>query len=67
MPYMTFKADAGHHDRAKLFCGVCARNGVYFAPRHNWFISAALTDRDIEQTLNVTDMAFDAVRKQYAA
>ena len=44
-----------------------ARSGVYFAPRHNWFISAAHTDRDIEQTLNVTEQAFEAVRKQFGA
>jgi glutamate-1-semialdehyde 2,1-aminomutase len=40
---------------------------VYFAPRHNWFISAAHTERDIEQTLNVTEQAFQAVRKQFGA
>ena len=67
MPYMTFKADAGHHDRAKVFCGACARSGVYVAPRHNWFISAAHTERDIEQTLDVTERAFEAVRKQFGA
>ena len=67
LPYMTFKADAGHFDRAKVFCGVCSRSGMYFAPRHNWFISAAHTERDIEQTLNVTEQAFQAVRKQFGA
>ncbi|MGA9722210.1 MAG: aminotransferase class III-fold pyridoxal phosphate-dependent enzyme [Candidatus Binatus sp.] len=67
IPYMTFKADAGHFDRAKVFCGVCSRSGVYFAPRHNWFISAAHTERDIEQTLNVTEQAFETVRKQFGA
>ena len=41
--------------------------GVYFAPRHNWFISAAHTERDIEQTLKVTEDAFEAVRKQFGA
>jgi glutamate-1-semialdehyde 2,1-aminomutase len=67
MPYMTFKADEGHYDRAKAFCGACSRSGVYFAPRHNWFISAAHTERDIEQTLDVTEQAFEAVRKQFGA
>jgi glutamate-1-semialdehyde 2,1-aminomutase len=67
IPYMTFKADAGHFDRAKVFAGACSRSGVYIAPRHNWFISAAHTDRDIEQTLNVTEQAFAAVRKQFGA
>jgi glutamate-1-semialdehyde 2,1-aminomutase len=67
LPYMTFNADAGHYDRARLFCGECSRSGVYFAPRHNWFISAAHTERDIEQTLTVTERAFAAVRKQFSA
>jgi glutamate-1-semialdehyde aminotransferase len=34
---------------------------------YNWFISAAHTDRDIEQTLNVTEQAFAAVCKQFGA
>jgi glutamate-1-semialdehyde 2,1-aminomutase len=67
LPYMTFKADAGHYDRARVFCGVCARGGIYFHPHHNWFISAAHTERDIEQTLNVTEQAFAAVAKQFGA
>jgi len=67
LPYMSFKADAGHYDRARVFCGSCSRAGVYFHPRHNWFISAAHTERDIEQTLNVTQDAFAAVVKQFGA
>jgi glutamate-1-semialdehyde 2,1-aminomutase len=67
IPYMTFVADAGHFDRAKVFCGECSRHGVYFAPRHNWFLSAAHTERDIQQTLNVTELAFKVVREQFGA
>jgi glutamate-1-semialdehyde 2,1-aminomutase len=65
IPYMTFKADQGRHDRAKLFAGECARHGVYLAPRHNWFLSAAHSDEDIARTLEVTAGAFEAVRKQF--
>jgi glutamate-1-semialdehyde 2,1-aminomutase len=67
LPYMTFKADQGRYDRAKVFAGECARNGVYLAPRHNWFLSAAHTEQDIAQTLEVTQRAFAAVRMQYPA
>jgi len=67
IPYMTFKDDRGRHDRAKLFAGECARHGVYLAPRHNWFLSAAHTDQDIARTLDVTAGAFAAVRKQFAS
>ena len=66
IPYMTFKDDHGRHDRMKLFAGECSRNGVYLAPRHNWFISAAHTEDDIKQTLAVTEQAFATVRKQFA-
>ncbi len=65
MPYMTFKDDHGRHDRMKLFAGECARNGVYLAPRHNWFISAAHTEEDVDRTLEVTELAFAAVRRQF--
>jgi glutamate-1-semialdehyde aminotransferase len=37
------------------------------APRHNWFIPVAHSDRDLEQTLNVTEQAFAEVRKQFGA
>ncbi|MGO9603008.1 MAG: aspartate aminotransferase family protein [Candidatus Binataceae bacterium] len=66
MPYMSFKNDLGRHDRMKVFAGECSRNGVYLAPRHNWFISAAHTEDDVKQTLDVTERAFAVVRKQFA-
>ena len=66
IPYMTFNDDHGRHDRMKVFAGECSRNGVYLAPRHNWFISAAHTEDDVKQTLAVTEQAFAAVRKQFA-
>ncbi|HKF30729.1 MAG TPA: aminotransferase class III-fold pyridoxal phosphate-dependent enzyme [Candidatus Binataceae bacterium] len=65
IPYMTFKDDGGRYDRMKVFAGECSLNGVYLAPRHNWFISAAHTEDDIKQTLEVTERAFAAVRRQF--
>lgn len=67
MPYMSFKADAGKHARIKLFCGEAAKRGIYLHPRHNWFLSAAHTEEDIRRTLEVTNEAFAAVRKQFGA
>ena len=67
MPYMTFKADEGRHRRIRHFCGECARDGVYFAPLHNWFVSAAITDKDIADTLAVTERAFASTRKEFGA
>jgi glutamate-1-semialdehyde 2,1-aminomutase len=67
IPYMTFKADQGRCDRITAFCAYCAVHGIYFAPRHNWFISAAHDEADIRRTLDVTDEAFKAVRRQFGA
>jgi glutamate-1-semialdehyde 2,1-aminomutase len=65
LPFMSFKADEGKFSRSKTFCALCARLGVYFAPMHNWFISTAHTERDIQQTLEVTDQAFKAVSQEF--
>jgi len=65
MPYMTFKEDAGRHDRMKVFASECTRGGIYLVPRHNWFISAAHTEDDIKRTLEVTERAFSTVRSQF--
>ncbi len=67
LPYMSFNDDQGRYSRNKLFCGEAARHGVYLHPRHNWFLSAAHAEDDIKRTLEVTDAAFAAVKKQFAA
>ena len=46
------------------WCGECTRRGAYFTSHHNWFISAAHTDADIEETLAICDDAFEAVKEQ---
>lgn len=40
----------------------CVRRGVFFTNHHNHFINCSLTDEDIEETLNVADDAFHAMR-----
>ena len=39
------------------------RGGAYLHPRHNWFVSAAMTGDDLALALEATDQAFAAVRK----
>jgi glutamate-1-semialdehyde 2,1-aminomutase len=63
MPYLTFAGDADHA-LASVFAAQAMRRGVYVHPRHNWFVSAAMTDDDIAMVLAATDEAFGAVRKQ---
>ncbi|HOO37307.1 MAG TPA: aminotransferase class III-fold pyridoxal phosphate-dependent enzyme [Deltaproteobacteria bacterium] len=64
MPFMRFSNETNFM-RSQLFCGECARNGVFFHPHHNWFLSTAHTKRDIRQTLDVADRAFKAVKKHF--
>jgi len=61
MPYLTFAGDRGHQ-LASTFAAAAIRAGVYLHPRHNWFISAAMTDADLAKALAATDEAFAAVQ-----
>ena len=63
MPYLSF---AGDDDRrlAEVFAAEALRGGAYLHPRHNWFVSAALTGDDLALVLEATDQAFAAVRKR---
>ncbi len=60
LPYMVFDDDAAL-ERMRQFCGEAAKRGLFFHPHHNWFISAALTDEDIDKTLDATDQCFKVV------
>jgi len=62
MPYLTFGDDA-KFERSRAFAAACAAHGVYLAPYHNWFISAAHTPADIEIALRATERAFAHVRQ----
>jgi glutamate-1-semialdehyde 2,1-aminomutase len=61
MPYLTFAGDRGHQ-LASTFAAAAIRAGVYLHPRHNWFISAAMTDADLAKALAATDEGFAAVQ-----
>jgi len=60
MPFMTF---AGDHDfaLADVFARSAILGGVYLHPRHNWFVSGAMDEADVDRVLQVTDAAFDDV------
>jgi glutamate-1-semialdehyde 2,1-aminomutase len=65
IPFMTFRDDEGF-EKSRVFSAACARQGVYLAPYHNWFLSTAHHEADIRQTLEVTDRAFAEVRRMAA-
>ncbi|HET8813618.1 MAG TPA: aminotransferase class III-fold pyridoxal phosphate-dependent enzyme [Solirubrobacterales bacterium] len=60
MPYLTFPGDRSHR-LSEVFAGVCAREGVFVHPRHNWFISTALTEADAAAAVAAMGHGFDAV------
>ena len=63
MPYLTFTGDRGHA-LASEFAGHAIRHGAYLHPRHNWFVSAAMTGDDLALALGATDAAFAALRRR---
>jgi glutamate-1-semialdehyde 2,1-aminomutase len=65
MPYLTFAGDQDH-ELAGVFAAQALRGGAWLHPRHNWFVSAALTGDDLALALAATDQAFAAVRKHLA-
>jgi glutamate-1-semialdehyde 2,1-aminomutase len=64
MPNLTFAEDEDLA-KGKTFCGTVAAHGVIVHPRHNWFLSAAHSDHDIERALDATSAGFQAVRAQF--
>jgi glutamate-1-semialdehyde 2,1-aminomutase len=58
---MTFIADGGSLERSRTFAAVAARHGAFFHPAHNWFVSAAHEDGDIDQALDAAEAAMAAV------
>ncbi len=65
IPFLTFVADEGKFSRSRIFSAECARGGVYFHPHHNWFLCAAHTENDLQRTLEVSDAAFETVKRQF--
>ena len=66
IPFLTFVGDAVF-EKNRMFCGECARRGVFFHPHHNWFLSGAHGEKDIDETLNVTEAAFKVVKERFGA
>ena len=65
MPYLSFAGDRDH-ELGSVFAAAAARAGAYLHPRHNWFISAAMTGTDLEMALTATDSGFAAVQSRLA-
>jgi glutamate-1-semialdehyde 2,1-aminomutase len=61
MPMVLFDDDEGR-EKGFAFCAAALRQGVYFHPQHNMFLSAAHSDEDIACALQAAEHGFAAVR-----
>lgn len=61
MTYLRF-ADDTEWQQTIRFAAACARNGLYVHPRHNWFVSTAITEAIAAEVLTITEKAFNEVR-----
>ncbi|MCL6268822.1 aminotransferase class III-fold pyridoxal phosphate-dependent enzyme [Sansalvadorimonas sp. 2012CJ34-2] len=62
IPMLLFNKDA-IRKKGNFFCTEMLKNGVYFHPWHNMFLSAAHTEDVIVQTLQAADESFAAMQK----
>ncbi len=62
MPYLRLTDDPSLmlHQR---FCSEAARRGAYMTSHHNWFMSCAHTQEDLDRSLEIVDDAFAALEK----
>ncbi|MEX2238881.1 MAG: aminotransferase class III-fold pyridoxal phosphate-dependent enzyme [Dehalococcoidia bacterium] len=60
MPNMLFADDQGLK-KMRRWAGHVARRGVILHPRHNWFLSSAHSDADIDEAVEVAERAFELV------
>jgi glutamate-1-semialdehyde 2,1-aminomutase len=66
MPFLTFDGDIDYR-RSEIFAAACAREGLFVHPRHNWFVSTALSEHDLDVALKAVRRGFDAVAEDAGA
>jgi glutamate-1-semialdehyde 2,1-aminomutase len=64
IPNLSFPGDE-NHARAFAFGAAAADHGVIVHPRHNWFVSAAHTEADVERALAAARAGFRTVRERF--
>ncbi|MFZ9407038.1 MAG: aminotransferase class III-fold pyridoxal phosphate-dependent enzyme [Burkholderiaceae bacterium] len=62
MPTVLFDDDADFA-RGERFCMEALQRGVYLHPKHNMFLSLAHTESDIDEALQATQGAFEALAR----
>jgi glutamate-1-semialdehyde 2,1-aminomutase len=64
IPFIRF-GNENNFMRMQVFAAEMSKRGHFCHPHHNWFMSAAHTEADIEETLDAAEGAFAAVKKQF--
>ena len=52
MPFPWFEEDENLY-LLQRFCGLCAEEGVFFHPHHNWFLCASHGEAEIDEELGL--------------
>jgi glutamate-1-semialdehyde 2,1-aminomutase len=60
MPNLSFPGDV-EFAKAKAFSAAMLEHGVIVHPRHNWFLSAAHSDADVDRFLEGAEAGLRAV------
>jgi glutamate-1-semialdehyde 2,1-aminomutase len=63
MPYPWFEGDDNLFEIQK-FCQICAEEGIYFHPHHNWFLGNAHDSESIDQAICVADRALERMSEE---
>ncbi|NLA10569.1 MAG: aminotransferase class III-fold pyridoxal phosphate-dependent enzyme [Firmicutes bacterium] len=63
IPFMRFTEDRDFYWQ-QIFCSEVTKRGSFFHPHHNWFISTAHEQEDIEETLNHAEAAIKVVKRE---
>ena len=66
MPYMRI-TDDNNVMLQQAWCSECTKRGAFFTSHHNWFLSTAHTEADINHTLDICDEAFKALKNSSGA
>lgn len=64
IPFIRF-GNESNFMRQQVFCAEMTKRGHFFHPHHNWFLSTAHEESDIEETLAVAEEVFPLVKKQF--
>lgn len=64
MPYPWIDGDDNLFQIQKL-CKIATKYGLYFHPHHNWFISDAMTENDITESLSLSEKVFSEYKLSF--